>query len=138
MAGEISSAWHTKDESLSWWYTPPLLAAGALFAVEKCPREDAHDFWSCSVESSWRYLPTTRDIYEPIGMLFGVSGRNCQARHMPKYETRTEPVKDMPSEWMTFWKRRIVEILSRIAAHPKPFHDRSRAVVRRRCERYDV
>jgi hypothetical protein len=51
--------------------------------------------------------------------------------------TRTEPVKDVPSEWITFWKRRIVEIVSRMAAHPKPFHDCSRAVVRRRCERYD-
>jgi hypothetical protein len=38
---------------------------------------------------------------------------------------------------MTFRQRRIVEILSRIAAHPKPFHDRSRAMVRRRCVRYD-
>jgi hypothetical protein len=43
----------------------------------------------------------------------------------------------MTSERMTFRQRRMVEILSRIAAHPKPFHDCSRAVVRRRCERYD-
>src|ERR1700704_2004163 len=39
---------------------------------------------------------------------------------------------------MTFRKRRIVEILSGIAAHPKPFHDGSRTVVRRRREGYDV
>src|ERR1700682_3257523 len=44
----------------------------------------------------------------------------------------------MRSEWMTFRHRRIVEIVSRIAAHPKPFHDCSRAEVRRRCVRYDV
>ncbi len=73
MVGEISSAWHTKDESWSWWYTPPLLVADALFTVEKCPREDAHDFWSYSVESSWRYLPTTRDI-EPIACYLGLAG----------------------------------------------------------------
>jgi len=44
----------------------------------------------------------------------------------------------MPSERMTFWQRRMVEIFSRIAVHPKPFHDCSRAVVGRRCERYDL
>jgi hypothetical protein len=43
----------------------------------------------------------------------------------------------MRSEWMTFRQRRIVEIVCRIAAHPEPFHDGSRAVVRRRCVRYD-
>jgi hypothetical protein len=41
----------------------------------------------------------------------------------------------MRSEWMTFRQCRIVKIVCRIAAHPKPFHDGSRSVVRRRCER---
>jgi hypothetical protein len=44
----------------------------------------------------------------------------------------------MPSQWMTFRKRRIVEILGGIAAHPEPFHDGARAVVGRGCERHDV
>jgi hypothetical protein len=43
----------------------------------------------------------------------------------------------MLSEWMTFRQRRMLEIISGIAAHPKPFHDCSRAVVRRSRERYD-
>ena len=30
------------------------------------------------VQSPWRYLPTTRDIYEPTVYLCGKSGRNCQ------------------------------------------------------------
>src|ERR1044072_320557 len=52
--------------------------------------------------------------------------------------SRTEPVKDMPAQRMTVRQRRIVEIVDRIAAHPEPFHDGARAVVRRGCERYDL
>ena len=52
--------------------------------------------------------------------------------------TRSEAVKDMPPEWMPLWERRIVEIISGIAVHPKPLHDRSRAVIFHRCERYDL
>ena len=43
----------------------------------------------------------------------------------------------MPSEGVAFRQPGIVEIVSWIAAHPKPFHDRSRALVGRRCERND-
>jgi hypothetical protein len=32
----------------------------------RSPQENAHDFWNKSVQSPWRYLPTSRDIYEPI------------------------------------------------------------------------
>ena len=38
---------------------------------------------------------------------------------------------------MTFWNPRVVKIISRIAAHPKPFHDSSRSLVQHRCIRYD-
>src|SRR5258708_1894777 len=44
----------------------------------------------------------------------------------------------MPSEGMAFRQRRMVEILGWIAAHPKPFHDGARALVRRRGERHDL
>src|SRR5882724_7485240 len=73
------------------------------------------------------------------GAKASIAGGPSQSRKSARADirTRTEPVKDMPLEPMTFWKPRIVEILSRIAAHPKPFHDGSRAVVRHRCERYN-
>jgi hypothetical protein len=38
---------------------------------------------------------------------------------------------------MTFGQRTMVEILGRIAAHAKSFHDRSRTAVRHGSERYD-
>ena len=44
----------------------------------------------------------------------------------------------MRSEWMTFRQRRVAEIVCRIAAHPKPFHDGSRTAIRRRGIRYDL
>src|SRR5262245_16312029 len=44
----------------------------------------------------------------------------------------------MPSKGVTFRKPGVVKIVSGIAAHPKPSHDRSRAVVRCRCERDDL
>src|ERR1700754_156475 len=48
-----------------------------------------------------------------------------------------EPVKHMPSQRMTFRKRRVVEILRRIATHAEPFHDCARATVGRGWEGYD-
>ncbi len=44
----------------------------------------------------------------------------------------------MPSERMTLGQRRMVEILDRVAAHAKPFHDRARTVVGHSSERYDL
>jgi IS66 Orf2 like protein len=38
-------------------------------------RERAYDCWVKSVHSSWRYLPTTRDMYEPIMCDLGLAGR---------------------------------------------------------------
>src|SRR5436190_17599885 len=44
----------------------------------------------------------------------------------------------MPSERMGFWQRWMIEIISRVATHPKPIHDCSRSVVPHRCVRYDI
>jgi len=52
--------------------------------------------------------------------------------------SRTETIKHMSSEGMTFRQPGILEIVSRIAAHFKPFHERSRAAVRRGRVRYDL
>jgi hypothetical protein len=67
-------------------------------------------------------------------------GARTASQLVPKYEaepSRAEPVKDMASEWVNFGKPGIVEVLSGIAAHVKPFHDRARTVVRRVGERHD-
>ena len=62
------------------------------------------------------------------------SGKSAHA----EIGSRTETIKHMSSEGMTFRQRGILEIVSRIAAHPKPFHERSRAAVRRGRVRYDL
>jgi hypothetical protein len=42
-------------------WRPIRLGNGILvFAVEKVPSGRAHEFWSCSVHSSWRQLSTSR------------------------------------------------------------------------------
>src|SRR5437588_7738067 len=40
---------------------------------DKGPRRNAHNFWSRLVQSSCRYLPTTRDIYEPNVHYLGIA-----------------------------------------------------------------
>jgi hypothetical protein len=49
-----------------------------------------------------------------IRTLGSAPGARTSSQHIPKY--------NMPSEWLTFRQRRMIEIVSGVAAHPMPFY----------------
>ena len=69
---------HEGRESARVAHTPPLLAAdlpaNELFAVKNMSPEKMLTISGASVQSSWRYLPTTRDIHEPTAYHVGIAG----------------------------------------------------------------
>ena len=62
-------------ESAREEFAPTFLVSDLHYSqCRYCLQESAQDCWCWSVQSSWRYLPTTRDIYEPIAHQLSVSG----------------------------------------------------------------
>src|SRR2546430_2290140 len=80
MAGEKCSRRHPKDEDQSEWHrrrpcSPPIRPPTTYSQWKTCsPRKCPRFLELRSVQSSWRYLPTTRDLDEPIVCHVGVAG----------------------------------------------------------------